>query len=410
MHIIHTSFAPNIELDDIILSLRLLINKKKSTQAIVKLKKALSNYFNNSNTFLFSSGRAALYYALKSINAEKNDEVITQTFTCVAVPNAIVWADLRPVFVDIDKTTYNINPSLIEKSLTKKTKAIIVQHTFGIPANINEIKTIAKKHNIVLIEDLAHSLGGSYENKKLGTFGDLAIISFGRDKTLSCVFGGAVVTKNREIAKNLLQFEKKLIQPPLLFVLQQLLYAPLYAIALPIYPILLGKAILRLASIIGILSKAVTNQEKIGKMPKFISWSFSDKLAELALLQFNKLSRFVQHRKNVGNLYSRLLNKKQKNIAYLRYPITVAKKNEFLKYCKTRNVYLGDWYSYPITPMPNNHILDEINFKEEFYPVAKYISLHIVNFPTHIGVNYEDAKKIISLYKSYLKYENKRNI
>ena len=118
----------------------------------------------------------------------EGDEVLVQAFTCVAVPNSVLWAQATPVYADID-ATLNIDPIDVEKKITNRTKAIIVQHTFGIPADMDALVALAKKHNILLIEDCAHSLGATYKGKKVGTFGDAAFFSFGRDKVVSSVFG-----------------------------------------------------------------------------------------------------------------------------------------------------------------------------------------------------------------------------
>lgn len=115
--------------------------------------------------------------------------MILQAYTCVSVSNAIIATGAKPIYVDIDAQTLNINPQLIEKHITQKTKAIIVQHTFGIPADIHAIQSIVKKHQLFFIEDCAHALGAQYKEKMVGSFGDIAVYSFGRDKVISSVNG-----------------------------------------------------------------------------------------------------------------------------------------------------------------------------------------------------------------------------
>ena len=126
---------------------------------------------------------------IKSFDITYGDEVIVQAFTCLAVPEVVIWCGAKPVYLDIDESL-NLDIRLLEKSISSKTRIIIVQHTFGIPAKIDMIKKIAQKHNIILIEDCAHSLGAKYNSQKIGTFGDAAFFSFGRDKVISSVFGG----------------------------------------------------------------------------------------------------------------------------------------------------------------------------------------------------------------------------
>src|SRR5581483_4013141 len=112
-----------------------------------------------------------------------------QAFTCVAVPNSVLWTGAKAIYADIDETG-NLDPKDLEKKITKKTKAVIIQHTFGIAANMDAIQKVLKGKKIILIEDCAHALGASYKGKKLGTFGEFAFFSFGRDKVISSVFGG----------------------------------------------------------------------------------------------------------------------------------------------------------------------------------------------------------------------------
>ncbi|KXK11813.1 MAG: L-glutamine:2-deoxy-scyllo-inosose aminotransferase [Microgenomates bacterium OLB23] len=147
----------------------------------------------------------------------EGDEVLLQGFTCVAVPNAVVWNGLKPVFVDVDDH-YNLVDDL-ESYIGPNTKAIIVQHTFGIAANMKAIALAAKKHNLFIIEDCAHALGGMYASQPLGSFGDVSIVSFGRDKVVSSVFGGAALTKNKTVAAALSSFEKNLEPAPWFFYL-----------------------------------------------------------------------------------------------------------------------------------------------------------------------------------------------
>lgn len=106
-----------------------------------------------SNTFYFFKGRIALYAILKAMGVKAGDEVIIPGFTCVVVPNAVLYLGAKPVYVDIEAHTYNINTKRIEEKITEKTKAIIAQHTFGIPAEMDKILEIAKKHNLYVVED-----------------------------------------------------------------------------------------------------------------------------------------------------------------------------------------------------------------------------------------------------------------
>ena len=132
-----------------------------------KLKEQIANFFScdKENIILTWKGRVALYGILKALDLKEGDEIIIPSFTCVVVPNAIIYCKLKPVYVDIDSRTYNIDVSKIEEKITSRTKAILAQNTFGLSSDIDKIKEVAKKNNLFVLEDCTHGFGGSYKNK-----------------------------------------------------------------------------------------------------------------------------------------------------------------------------------------------------------------------------------------------------
>ncbi|NDA89889.1 MAG: DegT/DnrJ/EryC1/StrS family aminotransferase [Alphaproteobacteria bacterium] len=157
-------------------------------------------YIGNPNTLAVSSGTAALRVAIASLNLSPGDEIITQSFTFVATAEAIVESSCIPVFTEIDETL-NMDPRDLEIRITPKTKAVIVVHMLGTPANLTEIKNICKNKNLYLIEDTAWGCGGEYDEKKLGTIGDIGCFSFDFAKTITTGEGGMVVFKDSELFK-----------------------------------------------------------------------------------------------------------------------------------------------------------------------------------------------------------------
>ncbi len=147
------------------------------------------------------SGSVALDFTLEALGIKNGDEVICPSHTFTATAEAIVHREATPVFVDIDEGTYNLDPNLIEEKISKNTKAILVVHLNGQPADMAQFKKIAKKHKLWLIEDAAQAHGALYKNKKIGSLGDMAIFSFFPGKNLGCYGdGGAVVTNNKKLA------------------------------------------------------------------------------------------------------------------------------------------------------------------------------------------------------------------
>ena len=297
---ISISLSPNVESDDVKLALGLsfLPWKWKNGQSIKKLEQSFKEYLNVKYSFGFNSGRSGLMVILKSLNLEKGAGVLTQAFTCNAAVNPILWLGLKPVYVDCNKDDFNIDTEsleeILEKDKEKNIKAIIVQHTFGLPAEMDKILSIAQKNNLILIEDCAHSLGAEYKDHKVGTFGKVAFFSFSRDKIISSVYGGMVVTNDNQLAKNIKENQESLNFPNRPWIFQQLLHPVLLSfIILPIYNFInLGKIFLILSQWFHILSKAVHWKEKIGERPSYFPKKMPNALAVLALNQFQKLEKY----------------------------------------------------------------------------------------------------------------------
>jgi dTDP-4-amino-4,6-dideoxygalactose transaminase len=148
---------------------------------------------------------AALHLALLSLNVSTNDEVIVADYTFPATGHAVLYCNARPIFADINPKTYNINPASLESNITEKTKAIIPVHTFGQPADMENILKIARKYDIKVIEDAACAFGARYKKQYAGTIGDIGCFSFHARKGITTGEGGMIVTKNKEIAERVLR-------------------------------------------------------------------------------------------------------------------------------------------------------------------------------------------------------------
>lgn len=146
-----------------------------------------------------SSGTAGLHLALLSASIKEGDEVITSPFSFIASANSILYVGAKPIFVDIDPVTYNMDPKKIEEKINKKTKAILVVHIFGQSADMKPIMKIARKYKLKVIEDACESIGATYHNRKVGTFGESAVFAFYPNKQITTGEGGMIVTNNKKI-------------------------------------------------------------------------------------------------------------------------------------------------------------------------------------------------------------------
>ena len=188
---------------------REILGVLESTQFILgpqvtKLEENLANFTGSKHVISCSSGTDALLIALMALDIKAGDEVITTPFTFIATAEVIALVGAKAVFVDIDEETYNINPSLIEEAITKKTKAIIPVSLYGQCSNMDEINEIAKKHNLYVVEDGCQSLGATYKNRKSCNLSDIGCTSFFPSKPLGCYGdGGAIFTNDDLLAKKL---------------------------------------------------------------------------------------------------------------------------------------------------------------------------------------------------------------
>ena len=146
-----------------------------------------------------NSGTSALHVILAAHGIGQGDEVIVPSFTFIATTNAPLFVGATPVFAEIENKTYGLDPEDVERKITARTKAILPVHVGGSPCNIRDLATIARKHNLILIEDAAESIGASINNKKVGSFGDSAILSFCGPKIVTTGEGGVVLTNSRDL-------------------------------------------------------------------------------------------------------------------------------------------------------------------------------------------------------------------
>ena len=173
-----------------------------SGKFIKKFEDKFSEYCGVNYGVSCSSGTAAIHLAIEAMGIGKGDEVIIPTFTMIGACNAVIYSGAKPVLVDSELETWNMNTDKIEEKITKKTKAIMVMHTYGHPVYMDKVKKLSNKYNILIIEDAAEAHGAEYKGKKIGGLGDIACFSFYANKIITSGEGGMVVTNNEKWAEN----------------------------------------------------------------------------------------------------------------------------------------------------------------------------------------------------------------
>ena len=196
-----------IDDDDISAVINVLKGDYLTTGPYVSIfEQEVAKYVGASYAVSFSNGTAALHGACFAAGITEGDEVITTPLTFAASANCVLYQGGKPIFADIDPKTYNIDSTEIEKKITTKTKAIIPVHFTGQPVSLEAVRGIAKKHNLIVIEDAAHALGAVYKQKMIGSISDMTMFSFHPVKHITSGEGGIITTNNKKYYEKLLQF------------------------------------------------------------------------------------------------------------------------------------------------------------------------------------------------------------
>lgn len=402
---IHHTFAPMADAAFCVESLGLLLRpwRWKRGPAVHSLRATLAAMFGK-DAFLFASGREALLAGLKALPLTPGDEVIVQGYTCVVVPNAIHAAGGKTVYADIDPDTLNLTVETVSAVLTPKTRVIICQHTFGIPTELSGLRALCNAKGIVLIEDCAHVMPDSKGPRGIGTTGDLALFSFGRDKAVSGIAGGAILAKG-ETAKRLKQLETSATDLSPLLIARYLLYPLLYAAAKPLYNIVVGKALLVLAAKTGLLVPIVEGEEKQGRMKNTLH-RMPGACAALALSQIRRLGEINDHRRALTALY---LHKKNlpaiagamEGLPLQKFPLFVPDADAVRTKLKAQNIHLDDgWTSCVICPRVADAAAS--GYQPGSDRCAEEVAAGILSLPTHPTMTPAQARRLLDILSKTL--------
>ena len=317
--------------------------------------------FKFKNGFLFGSARSSLFTLLKALNYDEGSEVLVTGFTCEVVPNAIINAGYSPVYVDINPVNYCMNPRTAEKLITERTKAIIIQHTFGIPAQIDELIAIAKRHDLYIIEDCAVSLGSKYKDQLTGTFGDASIFSFELSKTITSCWGGMLLlnTNKNFIVEKMIEFYKKVPEQKRIDKLKTLFQLGISGILYRPRIYLLGKYIVAIFFKLRIFSFSTSLKEKKGGLTTNYLVKLSFGQAKIIHRQFLRLNEIIESNNFIKNKYlnelSNQINKdfikivSAKDVSLIRFPVLVDNRNKIKELFKSNNIELGLWFTAPLS-------------------------------------------------------------
>jgi dTDP-4-amino-4,6-dideoxygalactose transaminase len=358
---------------------------------------------------LFWRGRVALYAILRALGIGRGDEVIVPAFTCVAVPNAVLYTGATPVYVDIDEATYTADPGAVGEAIGPRTRAVLAQNTFGLSADVDALATAAQPYGAVVVDDCAHGLGGTYKGRPNGATAHAAFYSTQWSKPISTGLGGIAVTTDGDLARGLAAIERSALEPRARD--RGLLATMLFArerIATP-RTLHAGRAVYRAASRAGVVPGSSSMEELDGTaMPASFVAGMSPFQAQLAYRRLAPLAAWVRRRRAVARRYSAWLaahgrrwahEPETAEHAFLRYPLRVRERDAFIAEAQRRGVLVGDWFQSPLHPISRD--LERWGYRWGEHPVAERVTAEIVNLPTDMAPHARGADQIEELLEAF---------
>ena len=339
---------------------------------VKKFEKKFAHFIGKKYAISVSNGTAALQIAYDSLGLKKDSEVILPAFTIISCIMPVIRSGGKPILVDVDRKTWNLDVKLLEKKITSKTKCIIAPHMYGLPIDMAPLKKIAKKKKIFIIEDAAEVLGLKYKNRQCGSFGDISTFSFYANKHITTGEGGMIVTDSPKLAEKCR------------------LYRNLYF-----------------------------NTERRFKHYE-LGWNsrFTNIQAAVGLGQLETINKFIKKKRIIGKKYNKeILDNKNfdkplaasfgsENI-YWVYGLVLKNKLEnklkkIMKILKENNIDTRNFF-YPLNKQP---VLNKIGmFKNEKYPNAEYIAENGFYIPSGLGTSLSEQNRVIKIINKTLKNE-----
>jgi perosamine synthetase len=373
------------------------------------LEHRITNDLQSTDVLLFGSARSALFACLKSAGIGKGDQVLVTGFTCLAVPLAVVATGGEPVYVDIDPQTLNAAPSLVRSRMGSRVKAVIIQHTFGCPAMVEEIVRDARERGIVAVEDCALAIGSSKYGRPVGTFGDAAVFSLELSKTITTGWGGLLVLHDERLQKAARLYYESVREPSPLRVARMVVQTAFSA--LMYHPRWFHACRYLIAALfkVGIFRPSTPPEELNAAVGTEFVHRLSGSQAILAARQWDRLpaitSRIdVIRAKLCAGLrhhgYEPLAQPARGDVSRgHRIAFLVSDKTAAVRWFAKAGIELGTWFDAPVSPMPEK--------PERFYyrlgecPQAEWISRHIVNLPAHVRLTDGDVTWILETLGHY---------
>jgi dTDP-4-amino-4,6-dideoxygalactose transaminase len=373
-------------------------------------ERAFASIFPAKRAFAFWKGRVALYAILKAMGIGAGDEVIVPGYSCVMNVNPIKYVGAKPIYVDIEPVTYNIDVNLLQDKIGPKTRAIIAQHTYGYPCDMDAIKQIAETNGIPVIEDCCLALGSEYKGRKVGTFGKAAYFSFQWNKPYTTGLGGMALTDDADLARRIESLQAhEMCHPSRKEAI--MLSAQLIVYRLFIYPrtTALAQALFRYLTKKGAVIGSSSMAEYEPVIPADFFKGACAAQAHRGLKQIRRIKQNIAHRKKMAEFYDQLLaerdwpvpkyDKSTMQPVIVRYPVRIAEKNDALAEAAGRSIELGSWFECPLHPIETP--LAAYDYEPGMCPEAEKASNEVVNLPLHPRANEATAKRTVEFITQF---------
>lgn len=356
---------------------------------VTEFEKEFAGYIGTKHAISVGNGTDALVIALKALCIGEGDEVITSTFTYFASAECISAVGATPVFVDVEKDTFNIDPDKIEEKITERTKAIIPVHIFGQSADMDKINIIAKKHNLKVIEDACQAVGAKYKGKMIGTLSDVACFSFFPTKNLSCAGdGGMIVTSDDNVAT--------------------------IAIALRTHGS--GETGQKAYNLLNNITEEVvtskSGDDTVYNPLKYYNYliGYNSRLdaiqAAILRVKLPHLDKWNLRRREIAKIYDEELIdsnvitprvREENDTVYHQYVLQSDNREEMLAKLKEKGIATGVYY--PV-PLHLQKVYTDLGYKEGDMPVAEYLSHRTFAIPVYPELSEEQIQYIVDSIKN----------
>lgn len=325
---------------------------------IVRFEEKFSRYCGARYGLATSSGTTALHLALATLGIGPGDEVLIPTLTFIATANAVVYCGAKPVFVDSEPSTWNMDPSRIEEKITPRTRAIIPVHVYGHPCDMDPILEIARMHGLFVIEDAAEAHGAQYKGRKVGSLGDFGCFSFYGNKIITTGEGGMVLTNDEKLAKK--------------------------------------ASLLR--------DHAMSEEKRYWHLEIGFNYRMTNLQAAIGLAQMEKIESFIEKKRQNAALYNQLLSgvrglslpceAEWARSVYWMYSVLIEddfglSRDEVMARLREKGIDTRPFF-YPLHTQPPYYV----NEKKESYPVAEEMARKGINLPSAVTLNREEIAYI----------------